>query len=608
MIRLFGPLAIEDGGRTLGPRDLGGARPKQVLEILLAARGHHVATDRLADLLWPEQRPQNTAGSLQTFVSALRRHLTHDRERARELVVTEAQAYRFATGLVDFDLDRFDGLVERSAGEPTRMARHSLEQALALVRGDLLEDEPYAVWAQDLRGTYQGRVLGAHLDAADAALAELDYADALAHADAAAALDRFSERAQRTAMLALYALGRQHEALQVCRRFRALIDGELGLEPAAQTRALQTAILRQEDVRALLPRPIERAQRDAGERSVRLLGRAGELGTLERAARQALGGSFALLLIEAEAGLGKTRLLDELATRLAGVRVGRASCSELERHLPYVPLAAALRDALTRAELSGQHRAALRKIVPELTPPDPPAEFAEIDVLEALVGVLADHAPLVLFLDDLQWADPATITALSYLQRRGAAIPAALVTAVRTEDAPPGHLARRLRPDTTVRLNPLTAAELAPLAVPDLHESTGGSPRFVAEAVTSGSHGELPATLAETVLARCRSEGDASYRVLLAASTLAQPFAPEPLAALLRADPAELTEELERLCERRILRIDGPRFRFRYGLVREVLLASLSPARRRLLRHQLAPPSDQVDSIPAKRSPGAVKG
>lgn len=606
MIRLFGPLAIEDGGRTLGPRDLGGARPRQVLEILLAARGHHVATDRLADLLWPEQRPQDTAGSLQTFVSALRRHLTRDRERARELVVTEAQAYRFATGLVDFDLDRFDGLVERSAGEPTRVARRSLEQALALVRGDLLEDEPYAVWAQDLRGTYQGRVMGAHLDAADAALAELDYADALAHADAAAALDRFSERAQRTAMLALYALGRQHEALQVCRRFRARIDGELGLEPAAQTRALQTAILRQEDVRALLPRPIERDQRDAGERSVRLLGRAGELGALERAARRALGGSFALLLIEAEAGLGKTRLLDELATILAGVRVGRASCSELERHLPYVPLAAALRDALTRAELSGQHWAALRKIVPELTPPDPPAEFAEIDVLEALVGVLADHAPLVLFLDDLQWADPATITALSYLQRRGAAIPAALVTAVRTEDAPPGHLARRLRPDTTVRLSPLTAAELAPLAVPDLHESTGGNPRFVAETATS--RGELPATLAETLLARCRSEGDASYRVLLAASTLAQPFAPEPLAALLRADPAELTEELERLCERRILRVDGPRFRFRYGLVREVLLASLSPARRRLLRHQLDPPSDQVDSIPAKRWPGAVKG
>ncbi|HEX9529053.1 MAG TPA: AAA family ATPase, partial [Streptosporangiaceae bacterium] len=335
---------------------------------------------------------------------------------------------------------------------------------------------------------------------------------------------------------------------------------------------------------------------------------AGELGTLERAARQALGGSFALLLIEAEAGLGKTRLLDELATILAGVRVGRASCSELERHLPYVPLAAALRDALTRAELTGQHRAALRKIVPELTPPDPPAEFAEIDVLEALVGVLAEHAPLVLFLDDLQWADPATVTALSYLQRRGAVIPAALVAAVRTEDAPPGHLARRLKPDTTVRLKPLTPAELAPLAVPDLHESTGGNPRFVAETVTSGGPGELPATLTETLLARCRSEGAASYRLLLAAATLTQPFDPEPLAVLLRADAAELTEELERLCERRILRVDGPRFRFRYDLVREVLLASLSPARRRLLRQRLDHPGDQAGSIPAARATSVVKG
>jgi DNA-binding SARP family transcriptional activator len=608
VIRLFGSLAIEDGARTLGPGDLGGARPKQVLEILLAARGHRVATDRLADLLWPVQRPRNTAGSLQTFVSTLRCHLTHDRARSRELIVTEAEAYRFATDSVDFDLDHFDGLVERSAGEPTRAARRTLEHALALVRGDLLEDEPYASWAQDLRGTYQGRVLGARMDAADAALAELDYAGALAHADAAAALDRFSERAQRTAMLALYALGRQHEALQAYRRFCALIDCELGLEPAAQTRALHSAILRQDDVRALLPRPIERAHRDAGERSVRLLGRAGELGTLERAARQALGGSLALLLIEGEAGLGKTRLLDELAARLDGVRVGQASCSELERHLPYVPLAAALRDALPRAEPSGPHRAALRKIMPELAPADPPAEFAETEVLEALVGVLAGHAPLVLLLDDLQWADPATITALRYLQRRGAALPAAVVAAVRTEDAPPGHLARRLKPDTTVRLNPLTPAELAPLAVPDLHESTGGNPRFVAETMTSGRRGELPATLAETLLARCRSEGAAAYRVLLAAATLTQPFDPEPLAALLGADPAELTEELERLCERRILRVDGPRFRFRYGLVREVLLASLSPARQRLLRQRLGPPGEQVRSLPTQRTPGAVKG
>src|SRR6266568_1240445 len=157
LIRLFGPLEIEAGGRTLGPRDLGGARP---------------------------------------------------------------------------------------------------EQALGLVRGEVFEDEPHAEWAQGLRSTYQGRVLGAHLEAADAALAELDYAGALVHTEAAAALDRYSERAHRSAMLALYALGRQHEALDKYRGFRARIDEDLGLAPTAETRALEAAILRQEDVRTLLPRAI----------------------------------------------------------------------------------------------------------------------------------------------------------------------------------------------------------------------------------------------------------------------------------------------------------------------------------------------------------------
>src|SRR5512147_2276368 len=105
VIRLFGTLSIEEGGRTIGPRDLGGVRPKQVLEILLAARGHRVPVDRFADLIWGEEQPQNVTGSLQTFVSMLRRHLSSDRDRARELVVTETEAYRFATELVSLDLD-----------------------------------------------------------------------------------------------------------------------------------------------------------------------------------------------------------------------------------------------------------------------------------------------------------------------------------------------------------------------------------------------------------------------------------------------------------------------------------------------------------------------
>lgn len=587
VIRLFGPLSIEANGRNLGPRDLGGARPKQVLEILLAARGHLVPTDRLGELLWAENRPRNAAGSLQTFVSVLRRRLATDAERARELVVTEHEAYRFATELIALDLDRFDELLERSAREPTRLARAALEQALDLVRGEVLEDEPYSAWALGLRGSYRGRVLGAHLDAADAALADLDFPVALSHTEAAAALDSYSERAHRSEMLTLYALGRSHEALARYRSFRMRLDEELGLEPSAETRTVEAAVIRQQSVYELLPRPIRREQADTTASTVRLLGRRSELDTLAQVVRRALEGNAALLQIQGETGFGKTRLLGELRGELNDVRMGRATCSELERQLPYVPLAAALREALEDVvEIDVERLPALADILPELASGSRRPHFDEVEVLEALVALVAEHAPLVLLLDDLQWADPRTLAALGYLRRRGASLAVAVVTTAPPTDSWRDHLLRALTPDVVLRLKPLSPDELAPLGIPDIHESTGGNPRFVIEALANG-HPACPSqTLAEALLAQCRAEGDRAYRVLVAAAVLEQPFEPETLAALLGADATELTEELERLCERRILQVEGFRFRFRYDLVRQVLLAAISPARQRLLRQR----------------------
>ena len=416
VIRLFGPLSIEDGERTLGPGDLGGVRPKQVLEILLTARGHRVPIDRLAELVWGDERPQNVPGSLQTFVSTLRRHLTPDRERARELVVTESEAYRFATELVSLDLDRFDELLERSAHEPTDQARASLEQALALVRGEVLEDEPYATWALDVRGSYQGRVLGARLDAADAALAELDFAPALAHAEAAAALDGFSERAYRTRMLALYALGRPHEALSRYREFRIRLDEELGLEPGGDAGArVGHPPPGGRSLAAAAPDRAVAAQ--LADAAVRLLGREAELDLLVGRVQRGLDDAV-LVQVEGEAGLGKTRLLDELSR--ARRRAGRA------RELLRARAASALRADRRRAA-AGVRRDRARRPASAGARPDPsgaradapPREFDEVEVLEALVAVVADHAPLVLVLDDLQWADPSTLAALAYLRRRG---------------------------------------------------------------------------------------------------------------------------------------------------------------------------------------------
>ena len=158
-----------------------------------------------------------------------------------------------------------------------------------------------------------------------------------------------------------------------------------------------------------------------------------------------------------------------------------------------------------------------------------------------------------------------------------------------------------------VTLEPLTMADLAPLGLPDLHDATGGNPRFIADTVANGRGSELSSTLSHALLDQCRAEGAHAYRILVAASGLDQPFQPELVATLLGDDATELIEELERLCERRILRVDGFRFRFRYDLVRQVLQASISPARRRLLQTSRQPAGTGV-LVPLAQTSNSMSG
>jgi DNA-binding SARP family transcriptional activator len=584
-IRLFGSIAVEHAGRTLGPRDFGGRRPKQVLEILLATRGRPVPVDRIAELLWGDRLPDNFAASIQTFISTLRRQLCTDQACARELVVTEPAAYRFAVERAMIDIDRFDELLARAGHAATDAARRSLTDALALASDEILADEPYADWAQELRGTYRGRVIGANLESAEAALIAHDFRAGFSHAQAATRIDRFSERAHRTEMLALYAMGRAHEALEAYRRLRSLLVGELGLEPNSETRSLEAAILRQDDVSSLLPRPSREMQlRSSGHPWLLFLGRRAELAALSETLTSALAGEFALVLVEGEAGIGKSRLLDEFASTLDGVGVGRARCSGLEQHLAHVPLAAALRGVLDGLNLDTTRLPALGRILPELAQRERPAGFGEIDALEATVEVIRRSGPQVLIFDDLHLADSGTLAALEYLRHRCAGCPVMILGALREEETPLDHPLRRLAETARIRLEPLTDHELAPLGIPDIHGRTGGHPALVASLIASGSDPDLRGSLSELLLARCRAEGPVAFRVLMTAATLPEPFEPEVLAALLETDPVALVERLEQLCDRRILRIDGLRFRFRYAIQRDVLRAAVSPARDRLLR------------------------
>jgi hypothetical protein len=174
--------------------------------------------------------------------------------------------------------------------------------------------------------------------------------------------------------------------------------------------------------------------------------------------------------------VGKTRLLDELAVRLPGVGLGRSACSELERHLPYVPLASALREALDGPAIADAGLPALAAVFPELGPGPAGSPPSEAAALESVVGLWRSHAPLVLLLDDLHWADPATLAALAYLHRRSAVLPGAVIATVGAEKALTSHQLNRLPASVRMALPPLSPEELAEAGLEHLHPPLPGPP------------------------------------------------------------------------------------------------------------------------------------
>lgn len=240
-VLLFGSLAVDLGGQRLGPKDLGGIKPRRLFEILLVNRGRPVPKERLADLLWGDRPPQNVAGTLETYVSVLRRHLGE----ARGVVVTQDQAYAIDRQRAALDLDRFDALIERAASAKHHRRSH-LEDALALVRGEVLENEPYSDWAIDIRDQYRQVATGARLEAGHLALAEGETRAALVHAERALQEEPLDERAHRLLILGLYLVGVKYEALDAYRRCRARLADELGLDPSEETEELHRAVLQDE--------------------------------------------------------------------------------------------------------------------------------------------------------------------------------------------------------------------------------------------------------------------------------------------------------------------------------------------------------------------------
>jgi predicted ATPase/DNA-binding SARP family transcriptional activator len=305
---VLGPLTFErDGQATAVPS----GRQRSLLALLLLAGGVPLSRDRLIDELWGERPPSSA-------VSALHVHLSKLRALLGGLLVLETAGYALARTEFELDVWRFDELVEQASAEPDR-ASVLLRDALALFRGEPLSDvaaeRSIASWRRALEDKRLQAIMlriGADLDGGAAA-------ELVPELERIAAEHPFEERAWGRLMLALYRAGRQAESLDAFQRARHGLAAELGLEPGEQLARLQQRILERDPALLIVP-PAEpppapgaaAASSNLPRPVTRLVGRDDELRALSDLMADP---DVPLVTLTGPGGVGKTRLLLELATR-----------------------------------------------------------------------------------------------------------------------------------------------------------------------------------------------------------------------------------------------------------------------------------------------------
>ena len=245
-LKLFGETTlIDESGRPVAI-DLGGVKPRQILEMLALSSGP-LSKDRIADLLWDQAPPKSYLGTLESYVCVLRRGLAHGRGRT-SAIRTVMHGYILDADVVTTDVSEFRSLARAAAQAPTPEAALPLfREALALVGGELLASESYAGWAVREREQFSLELSGCATAAARAALATGAADEAVRMAQVAFAQDALGEEANRVLMRALAASGRRSEALKTYLRLRGALEAELGIAPSAATQTLYVELLGTDD-------------------------------------------------------------------------------------------------------------------------------------------------------------------------------------------------------------------------------------------------------------------------------------------------------------------------------------------------------------------------
>jgi tetratricopeptide (TPR) repeat protein len=336
------------------------------------------------------------------------------------------------------------------------------------------------------------------------------------------------------------------------------------------------------------------------------VGRIAEVQAAMAAFARAGGGASQTLLITGEAGIGKTRLLEELAARIAAetsaqLRIG-ASVPLIGSTIPYGPFTAALRDlADWLPPTDGPARRPPRDCVP--------ARWQLFERVLALLADLAAPAPFVLALEDLHWADKSSRDLLTFLAVRLRTEHVLLAATIREEELTPdallwlAELGRQARV-TRLRLGGLADADMGELVtglLPEQHErheveavvrAAGGNPFYARELARTEAH-RSPPSIAEAVLARVSGLDPATRAVVNQLSVAAAGMSHELLAATVPLPESNLLAAARRSVSLRLFVTTGDGYAFSHALTGQILYDHLLPGERRTLHRRLADALDE---------------
>ncbi len=619
------------GDEVLPP--LESARAESLLVYLIVHRDAAVPRDRLAFLLWPDSTERQARTNLRHVLHTLRGALPE----ADRLIEVGQRTLRWRTDAPCWiDVVAFEAAL--AAG-----GRAALAEAVDLYSGDLLEGR-YDDWLSPVRTRLRQHYLAALQRLAELCAADGDDEQAISVAEQLRLHDPLRESTYRL-LITLY--DRRGDRARAVRAYHACVSalaGELGVEPSSLTRRAYQALLPEQETSD--GETSDQAGRVAPGRGAPggkppLVGREAEWARLTALWHRADRGEPQFALVTGEAGIGKSRLLEDFAGWAArqGAVTSTARAYPVEGVAAYGPVAAWLRSATFRPgllRLSRESVGELSRVLPELADqlpglptPEPLTDDSQKHRLfQAAAEVLCGGGRATLLVaDDVHRWDPSSLRWLHFLlrTRTGARLLVAatcrreevvdrqhvdeVITGLRMLDRLTELPLRRLTRDETIDLaERLGGSQLDRTAGRQLFGETEGNPLFVVEAVRAtwpgGPPGLTPKVQA-VIESRLAQLSPPALELVRLAATIGREFGTDLLAAAGDARPDQLVRGLDELWRRRIIRDRGTAgYDFSHGKIREVAYAGMSPAQRRHLHLRVA----EALAHSREGRPGSISG